>query len=191
MERKVIGAVGKNGTGKDTVLDIIADKYGVPSISMGDIVRDIARSKGIELTRPNLNKISKEHFEKHGPDYFIKLVIERIDQSNAPFMLVTGIRTHLDAKSLSDHFGDDFLLIHVIVSEDEERLRRALARNTPRDPKTLEELREHDAREEKIFGIEKAATLATTTVKNDADLKALEDETVSWVTTNLPGLKQK
>ena len=45
MRQKVIGAVGKNGSGKDTVLDIIAERYGLPSISMGDMVREIAKKR--------------------------------------------------------------------------------------------------------------------------------------------------
>jgi dephospho-CoA kinase len=186
MGKKVIGAVGKNASGKDTVLDILAKHYGVPLISMGDIVRDIARGKGIEPTRENLNEISRSHFEKHGPDYFIKMVIDRIDASGAPFTVVAGIRTYLDAKNLRDRYGRDFLLIHVVVLDDSVRMRRALGRGTLRDPKTMEELHEHDAREERIFGIEKAATLATSTIANDSGLAELEEKIERWVAENLP-----
>lgn len=189
MEKKVVGAVGKNGTGKDTVLDIIADKYGVPTISMGDIVRDIGRERGIELSRANLNAISAEHFEKHGKDYFIKQVCNRIDASEAPVTLVTGIRTYLDAKTLLDRYQAEFSLINVIVSDDRARLERALARATERDPKTIEEMAEHDAREEKIFGLDKAAGLATHTIKNDGTLSDLQSEVVDWVSENFPWLK--
>ncbi|MBM3319226.1 MAG: AAA family ATPase [Candidatus Eisenbacteria bacterium] len=191
MVKKVIGAVGKNASGKDTVLDILAKHYGVPLISMGDIVRDIAHEKGIEPTRESLNEISRSHFEKHGPDYFIKTVIDRIDASGAPFTVVAGIRTYLDAKSLRDRYGRDFLLIHVVVSDDTVRMRRATERGTPRDPKTMEELHEHDAREERIFGIEKAATLATSRIANDDGLAELEEKVERWVAENLPGLAGK
>lgn len=191
MRKKVIGAVGKNGSGKDTVLDIIAEQYGVPSISMGDIVRDIARRKGIEPTRGNLNEISRSHFEEFGRDFFIKIVIDRLDEARAPFTVVTGIRTFLDAKTLRDRYGERFLLINVIVSDDDERLRRALARATKRDPKTLEELIEHDTREERIFGIEKAATLATAEMRNDGTLEDLQEQVDEWVREFLPELVKK
>ncbi|MFH1680898.1 MAG: AAA family ATPase [Candidatus Eisenbacteria bacterium] len=191
MGKKVIGAIGKNASGKDTVLDLLAKKYGVPSISMGDIVRDIARAKGIEPTRENLNEISRAHFGAFGPDYFIKMVIDRIDASGAPITVVTGIRTYVDAKSLHERFGDDFLLIHVVVSDDGVRMRRALERGTARDPKTLEELQQHDAREERIFGIRKAATLAASTITNDGTLEELEGEIECWVAENLPQIAGK
>jgi len=188
MSKKVIGAVGKNGSGKDTVLDIIAERYSLPSISMGDIVRDIAREKGIEPTRKNLNEISQSYFEMHGKDYFIRLVIERIDSTDDPFTVVTGVLTHLDAQTLKDRYGSDFYLIHVVVTDDEERLRRAIARASARDPKTLEELRLHDEREERVFGIEKAAALATHTIANDGGLSELEEAVAGWVKENLPEL---
>ncbi|MFH1279163.1 MAG: AAA family ATPase [Candidatus Eisenbacteria bacterium] len=191
MRKKVIGAVGKNGSGKDTALDIIADEYGVPSISMGDIVRDIAREKGIEPTRANLNEISRSHFEKYGNDYFIRIVIDRLDAAGAPFTVVTGIRTYLDARTLRDRYGDRFLLINVIVSDDEERLRRARTRGSARDPKTIDELLEHDAREERIFGIQKAATLSTTTMVNDGSLEDLKSQVDAWVSATLPELCRK
>lgn len=191
MEKKVVGAVGKNGTGKDTVLDMIADKYGVPTISMGDIVREIGREKGIELSRENLNAISAEYFEKHGKDYFIKQVCDRIDASDAPLTLVTGIRTYLDAKTLSDRYHADFSLVNVIVSDDKARLERALARATARDPKTLEEMAAHDAREEKIFGLDKAAELATHTMRNDGSLDDLQGEVDRWVAKEFPWLEAK
>lgn len=190
-KKRVIGAVGKNGSGKDTVLDIIADEYGVPRISMGDIVREIAREKGIEPTRANLNEISRSHFEKHGNDYFIKIVIDRLDEARAPFSVVTGIRTYLDAKTLRDRYDDRFLLINVIVVDDEERLRRARVRGSARDPETIEELREHDAREERIFGIQKAATLATATMTNDGSLDDLKRQVHAWVGSSLPDLSKQ
>lgn len=188
MDQKVIGAVGKNGSGKDTILDMIAEKYGVPSISMGDIVRGIAKEKGIEPTRFGLNGISAQYFEQYGKDYFIRIVCDRIDESNTPFTVVTGIRTYLDAKTLLDRYGDRFFLVNVIVSDDDERLKRAMGRGTARDPKTIDEMRAHDEREEKIFGIDKAAALAQFSMNNDGTLQDLRDQVESWVKEQFPEL---
>ncbi len=191
MATMVVGAVGRNGTGKDTVLDMITDKYGVPCVSMGDIVRDIGREKGVELTRGNLNAISAEYFEKHGKDYFIKLVIERIDELDSPLILVTGIRTYIDARTLLDRYKENFLLISVVVSDDQSRLERALARATSRDPKTLEQMAAHDAREERVFGLDKAAKLATDTMLNDGSLEDLRSQVEAWVDEKFPWLEAK
>jgi dephospho-CoA kinase len=43
---RVIGVIGKNGSGKDEVLKYLKDKHNVPFLSTGDIVREIARPGG-------------------------------------------------------------------------------------------------------------------------------------------------
>lgn len=191
MRKKVIGTIGKNASGKDTVVDILCRKLGVRCISMGDIVREIARAKGVEPTRRNLNEVSRSHFEKHGPDFFIRKVIERIDESEVPFAVISGIRTYVDAKALRDRYDSDFLLIHVVVSDDAVRLGRAVQRATARDPKSIEELKRDDEREEKIFGLQAAAGLATMKIANDGTLEQLENRVDLWVEENLPELRAR
>lgn len=191
MRQKVIGAVGKNGSGKDTVLDIIAERYGLPSISMGDMVREIAKKSRIEPTRGNLNEVSRSHFERYGRDFFIKMVIDKIESSGAPFTVVTGVRTYIDARTLRDRYESDFLLLDVVVSDDGERLRRALSRASKRDPRTLDEMKKHDEREERVFGLSKAATIADRVILNDGTLDDLQEETFRWVNEALPGLANR
>ena len=57
----ILAAVGKNGTGKDFFLDYVAQKYGFPMISIGDVVRELATKDGLELTRDNLHATSKKY----------------------------------------------------------------------------------------------------------------------------------
>lgn len=191
MAKKIIGTIGKNGAGKDTVLKIIAERYRVPIISIGDMVRGIAKERGIEPTRGNLNDISKGIFAKHGTDWFIRRVIEKADALDAPLIVVTGIRTYVDVKELQDHYGPDFMLIHVKVSDDDTRLERARVRGTERDPKTMEDLHRHDAREEKSFGVSKATALANYTIPNNGDLEDLHAEVDAWVEEHLPELTKR
>ncbi|RPJ48432.1 MAG: hypothetical protein EHM19_02040 [Candidatus Latescibacterota bacterium] len=191
MRKKVIGTIGKNASGKDTVVDILCRKLGVRCISMGDIVREIARAKGVDPTRKNLNEVSRSHFEKHGPDFFIRKVIERIDESDVPFAVISGIRTYVDARALRDRYDSDFLLIHVVVSDDAVRLGRAVQRATARDPRSIEELKRDDEREEKIFGLQAAAGLATMKIANDGTLEQLENKVDLWVEENLPELRAR
>jgi len=59
---KVIGAVGDIGSGKDEVLKYLRDRYGVPYLSTGDIVRRMAQEDGVEAPgrtwRPSQNAAS-------------------------------------------------------------------------------------------------------------------------------------
>lgn len=75
----VIGAIGLNGSGKDTIISYISKKLEIPMITISDIVRKIALARNIEPTRENLTRISLEHIGKYGSDYFPKEVIRIID----------------------------------------------------------------------------------------------------------------
>lgn len=55
---RVIGAIGKNGSGKDEVLRYLSARYGVPFVATGDIVRSLAAEEGLEPTRENLGPMS-------------------------------------------------------------------------------------------------------------------------------------
>ena len=40
---RIVGILGRNGSGKDEVADYLQRQYGFAKISIGDIVRDIAK----------------------------------------------------------------------------------------------------------------------------------------------------
>ena len=87
----ILAAVGKNGTGKDFFLDYVAQKYGFPMISIGDIVRELATKDGLELTRDNLHATSKKYMGEFGQTFFPEMIVKKIKESDAPNYLVSGI----------------------------------------------------------------------------------------------------
>jgi cytidylate kinase len=62
MDKKlqIIGLAGTNGSGKDTVGHILADKYGYLFISVTELLRAEANRRGIPVNRENLRTISAE-----------------------------------------------------------------------------------------------------------------------------------
>ena len=133
----ILAAVGKNGTGKDFFLDYVAQKYGFPMISIGDVVRELATKDGLELTRDNLHATSK----KYMGEIFRKA------------------------------FGDDFILVDVVISDDEVRYQRMIARGSERDGKSVEKLRENDLHEEEIFHTSESEKMANYVIKNDGGVE--------------------
>jgi len=107
---KVFGAVGRIGSGKDEVVKYLSAQYGIPAISIGDIVRDMAEDRGLEPSRENLEHLSSEAVRKHGEGYFMKLALERIRSNHWKSAGVTGIRTPEDVRFLKRRLGDDFIL---------------------------------------------------------------------------------
>ena len=148
----ILAAVGKNGTGKDFFLDYVAQKYGFPMISIGDVVRELATKDGLDLTRDNLHATSKK-------------------ESDAPNYLVSGIRPPSDIEIFRKAFGDDFILVDVVISDDEVRYQRMIARGSERDGKSVEKLRENDLHEEEIFHTSESEKMANYVIKNDGGVE--------------------
>ena len=147
----VIAAVGKNASGKDYFLEYISREFGVPMLSIGDVVRDLAEADGLEKTRENLHATSKKYMSAYGQDFFPKKLIEKINALNAPVVLVSGIRPPSDVEVFKAAFGDEFFLVSIVVDSDRLRWERTVARNSARDHVTFEEFLKLDADEEKIF----------------------------------------
>jgi dephospho-CoA kinase len=86
----------------------------------------------------------------------------------------TGIRTPTDVRIPQDHFGEDFFLVHVEVSDPQIRYERTKQRGEARDPRTYEEFLQQDKTEEEIFHISKAIQHADITINNDGSLEAFQ-----------------
>ena len=95
----IIAAVGKNASGKDYFLDFISKEFGVPLLSIGDVVRDQPEIEGLEKTRENLHKVSKKYMGEFGQDFFPKMMIEKIKNMGVKDVLVSGIRPPSDAQT--------------------------------------------------------------------------------------------
>jgi dephospho-CoA kinase len=75
---KIIGAVGFNAAGKDELVDYLHQWCGLPVLSMGDIVRQMAEEEGVKPTRENLHQISQQALADHGADHFARRLVDRI-----------------------------------------------------------------------------------------------------------------
>lgn len=163
----VLAAVGKNGTGKDFFLEYIAKNYDLPMISIGDVVRELAAKDGLELTRENLHRTSQKYMGQFGQTFFPEQIVKKIKESGSPNFLISGIRPLSDVKFIKEAFGDKFILVDIVISDDEVRYGRMLARGSDRDGKSIDKLREFDAGEEKLFGTSETEKLADIVIKND------------------------
>ncbi|MCR4616091.1 MAG: AAA family ATPase [Clostridiales bacterium] len=181
----VLAAVGKNGTGKDYFLEYISKKYELPMVSIGDIVRELAAKDGLELTRENLHKTSQKYMGMYGQTFFPEQIVKKIKESGKDIFLVSGVRPLSDVKFLKEQFGDEFVLVDIVISDDMVRYGRMLARGSERDGKDINKLREYDEGEEKIFQTSETEKLADVVIKNDGTVEdfyaAIEDFYAKYV----------
>jgi dephospho-CoA kinase len=172
---KVIGVAGLNGSGKDEVLKYLKQKYNIPFISVGDIVREIAASAKLPLTRENLDKVTSEYFQKYGQGYFLKLVVDKIKAQGLPVYGISGVRSPEDVAILKEAFKSDFLLIEVYISDPKVRFARIAARGSQRDQLTYEQFLQQDEDSQKLFKIKDTLRLADISLSNDGTLTDLHD----------------
>jgi len=172
----ILAVIGQNGSGKDEVVKYLNRRYGIPLLSTGEMVRQIAAEKGIEPTRPNLQQISEEYFREKGRGCFVRLMVEQIKKNGWPTAGITGIRSPEDVKILKDAFGKDFFLFSVYVTDPKVRFQRMTRRAEERDPASYEQFLANDRREEEIFHISQAARLADVSLNNDGTLEELHQQ---------------
>ena len=167
---KVIGVIGKNGSGKDEVLKCFRDKYGVPFLSTGDIVSEIAAEEGLKPTRENLQAISDRYFKERGEGCFVKMAVDKIRESGWKVAGISGVRSPKDVAILRSELGLNFVLMYVYVTDSHVRFERMLKRGEGRDAKAYDQFVQQDKAEEKLFNIEKAAAKADYSLSNDGSL---------------------
>jgi len=170
---KIIGVVGDIGSGKDEVLKYLRDKYGVPYISTGDIVRQIAQEEGLEGTRENLEAISKRCFKEMGRGCFVRMAAQQIIQKGWKVSGISGVRSPDDVAVMKEMFNKDFILVRVDINDPVIRFQRVRLRGERRDPLTYEAFLEQDRNEEQEFQISKAEALAHHRLDNSGTLEQL------------------
>src|SRR5512136_22162 len=170
---KVIGVIGKNGSGKDEVLKYLKEKHRVPFLSTGDMVREIAASERRPSDRATLQEISDSYFRKYGQGCFVKMVAEKIREKGWPVAGIGGVRSPHDVQLLREILGGSFVLIEVSVTDPRVRFERMRKRGAARDADSYERFLEQDKSEEQVFRVEDATKFADYSLSNDRELDDL------------------
>ena len=148
-------------------------EHGVPFLSTGDIVREIASTEGVEPTRTNLQEISDLYFREQGEGCFVRLVAEKICSNGWQRAGISGVRSPKDVDDLKGIFGDEFVLIDVYVADPRLRYERMRWRGEGRDAQAYEDFVQQDRAEEELFHTEEATRRADYSLSNDGTLDDL------------------
>jgi len=167
----VIGVTGLPGAGK-SVFSEVAKEFGIPVISMGDLVKEQVKKLGLEITPENVGKIAIELREKNGPDAVAKLVIERIlkkpSLKESKVLIIDGIRSLAEVELFRKHF-ENFIIV-AIHAPPNQRYQRLIARGRRDDAASLEKILERERRE-LSFGIGNVIALADYILVNDGTIQ--------------------
>lgn len=170
---RVVAIVGLPGSGKSAAASV-AEDAGIPVVTMGDVIRDVCRERGLELTEDNLGTVATELREEGGDAAVAERALPLIEKyrSNEPVVLVDGIRGIAEVELFTEEFGDEFFLVSIDVPF-ETRLERI--QNRGRDPtaETVRDLKRRDRRE-RGYGMDAAMASADRTIENTGGLDEFE-----------------
>lgn len=175
---QIIGIGGTNGSGKDTLGEILAEKHGYKFISLTEMLRAECRERGLPVERENLRMISAEWRKKGGLGAPIDKVVAAYEALPETYtgLVTASLRNPGEADRVHELGG-------IVVWTDADpkiRYERVVGADRGRDDednKTFEQFlqEEHDEMYPKPGA--SATSLATIEVKKRADITILNDTT--------------
>jgi len=143
---RVIGTVGLAGSGKGEAA-AVAREEGVPVVTMGDVIRQACRDRGLDPAEHH-GAVATALREEDGPAAIAARSLPQIREAldDHETVLVDGLRSDVELDRFREAFGEDFLLVSV-EAPFEVRAERLLERGRDATDGDLEALRERDERE--------------------------------------------
>jgi dCMP deaminase len=108
----MIGISGTNGAGKTTTAEYLKKK-GYAYYSCSDILRDILREKGEEITRDNLRELGNKIRKEYGNSELAKRLFKKIGNTEQSENVIIDSLRHTDEINVFRNFGDKFKLIFI------------------------------------------------------------------------------
>jgi dephospho-CoA kinase len=178
----IIGITGPISAGKGKVAEFFRDK-GFTHHSFSSEIREVAKERGIEITRVNLGKLGGDlRKESAGGSILGSRILAMIQKEIAKGkkrFVIEGIRDVEEIELFRQHTLENkpmrFFLIGVNAPQ-KTRFERMLSRKRHGDPQTFAEFKRIDDRE--IKGghgqeVAKCMKMADYTIKNDGTLEEL------------------
>jgi len=167
-----LGLLGPMGSGKGIAAKYLARRYGYSIISMGNIVRALARKEKIGPSRKNLEKLQHDYRKRYGEGFVINAALKKASKSRKPVIL-DGIRSIIDAKMAKRGLGARLLLVD---ADPKIRFERMKKRRRADFPRTLSEFKKIEASENRVFAFGRTKKFADYRVDNSNGLPYLHDQ---------------
>lgn len=168
---KIIGIAGTNGSGKDTVGQMLAERHGWLFVSVTDILRDGLKVRGLPIERENLHSLSAEWRRESGLGVLVDKAVEIFEKSPGKYkgLAIASLRNPGEADRVHELAGK----VVWVDANPKVRYSRIQANATSRsrageDNKTYEEFLTEEQAEMQHSGDE--ATLNMAGVKAKADI---------------------
>lgn len=176
----VIGVAGSNGSGKDTVVDLIKDQWPdqVVAETFSTVLRLTLDLWSIDPTRKNLQDLPVAMDSLFGQGSLSRAVAARVAKHQAPMVMLSGARWSTDV-DLIRSFPNNHLLF--IDASPEVRFERLRQRDEKVGEKDMDwtEFEQAEARPSEAY-LPTIKTLADTVIANNGSLSELEQAVKAW-----------
>lgn len=106
---EIIGLAGTNGSGKDTVGHVLADKHGYLFISLTELLRDEAKKRGQAMDRETLRTISAEwrRGSSHGLGVLVDKAVDEYEKIDGKYagLVMASLRNPGEADRIHELGG--------------------------------------------------------------------------------------
>lgn len=174
----VIGLAGTNGSGKDTVGQMLADHHNYLFISVTELLRKEAQRRDMPVTRENLRYISAEWRRELGLGVLVDKAVAEYETVRDQYagVVMASLRNPGEADRIHELGGT----MVWVDAEPRVRYERIQANKSARgrageDEKTFEQFQAEEAAEMNTTG--DAATLNMAAVKDRCDIFPKNDST--------------
>lgn len=172
MNIRVFGLSGTNGSGKDTIADLLADKYGFLFASATDMFVEELNKRGLPLDREHKARLSAEWRRKYGMSFIVDKAWEMFNDRPGKYKgLIVGSLRHPGETDKIHELGGKQIWVDADSKVRYKRIQKNLsvrASTHAEEGKTYEEFLEEERREMTPSGDE--ATLNMSAVKEKADI---------------------
>jgi dephospho-CoA kinase len=185
MEKKqkiVIGVVGANGSGKDTICDYLVEKYKAEKLVFSDLLREALRIFISKTGRSDYAWLATILREKYGEGILARSMQRKIDQSLSKIIVIAGVRDRGELRMIESYQKG----ILVCVKADLKiRWKRVFKRGLKADDKVsfkiFKEIKENLPSEKYI---KELSLQADYTFDNNGDLVDLEQNVDKFMENN-------
>jgi len=171
---RVYGTVGLAGSGKGE-LAAVARKEGIPVVTMGDVIRQACRDRGLDPTEDH-GTVAKILRDEDGPaavaERSLPMVRDAVD-GGADIVVVDGLRSMVELEVFADAFGEAFEVVSVEAPFG-LRAERLSDRRRDASDGNLEALRARDERELE-FGMGEVMEAADYRIENTDSLESFRE----------------
>ena len=170
IQKTGIGVVGLPGSGKSIVSEV-AKELGIPTIVMGDVIRQTCIDRGLEINSENVGTVMVKIREEEGMNIVAKRTLPKLSEIEKSVVIIDGLRSFEEVELFRKHLNKFFIV--AIHASPRTRYARIRKRSRFDDSKNLKVIQERDFREINA-GIAKIIALADVMFVNEGRIKPLK-----------------